>query len=288
MLSNELLMLAVIPVVVLLVYIYQKDPVEKEPGKLLAQLLVCGVAVIIPVMLIEGGGIYLLQSWPFDDLSYLVVENFLVVALVEEGCKFLALWWRTWKNPAFDFAFDGIVYAVFVSMGFAVAENIGYVFEYGFNTAIVRAFTAIPGHCVFAVFMGYFYAQAAVASVDGNASKVRTNMFLAILIPFLCHGTYDVLASIFDETMLIVFFVFLIVMVAIGIGLVRNESRKARRLVAPAMPVEASQPVEPSRPIDPSWTTEFSQTVEPSRPADPTWPAELSQPVDSSRPSDDM
>lgn len=244
MLSNELLILAVVPVVVLLVYIYRKDPVEKEPGKLLAQLLVGGVLVVIPVIFIEGAGTQLLQSWPYGDLSYLLLEYFLVVALVEEGFKLLVLWWRTWKNLAFDFAFDGIVYAVFVSMGFAVAENIGYVFEFGFYTAILRAFTAIPGHCVFAVFMGYFYAQAAAARADGNAGKVRSNMLLALLVPFLCHGTYDSLASINDEVTLAVFFVFLIAMVVVGIRLVRNESRKARRLVEPPLPTEPALPVD--------------------------------------------
>ena len=235
MMTNELLMLAVIPVVILLVYIYHKDPVEKEPGKLLALLLMWGVLSIIPVILLEGAGITLLQYWPYYDLTFLLLENFLVIALVDEGCKFFFLWWRTWKNPAFDYAFDGIVYAVFVSMGFALAENIGYVFEYGFYTAVFRSFTAIPGHCVFAVFMGYFYAQAAAARVDGNASKVRSNMLLAVFVPMLCHGTYDVLATINDEVTLAIFFVFLIAMVAVGISMVRREARKARRLVEPVL-----------------------------------------------------
>lgn len=233
MMTNQLLILAVFPVVVLLVYIFRKDPVEKEPGKLLAQLLGLGVLAVVPVVFIESLGINLLEFYPYYDLVYVILEDFLVVALVEEGFKFLVLWGRTWKHPAFDYAFDGIVYAVFVSMGFAVAENIGYVFEFGFNTAILRAFTAIPGHCVFAVFMGYFYAQAAVARADGNTSKVRSNLFLALLVPILCHGTYDVLAMIVDEVTLFMFFILLIAMVAVGIHLVRKEARKARRLVEP-------------------------------------------------------
>jgi hypothetical protein len=45
----------------------------------------------------------------------------------------------------FSQKFDGIVYAVFVSMGFAAIENIMYVFDYGYQTGLVRAFTAVPG-----------------------------------------------------------------------------------------------------------------------------------------------
>ena len=79
--TNELLIIAVVPVVILLVYIYRKDPVEKEPGKLLALLLMWGVLAIIPVMLLEGGGIYLLQNVPLNDWGFLLIENFFVIAL---------------------------------------------------------------------------------------------------------------------------------------------------------------------------------------------------------------
>lgn len=248
--SSSLLMLAVVPVVVLLVYIYRRDPVEKEPGRLLVQLLIWGVVAICPVIILETAGTYLLQYWPYEGLSQRVLMYFLVVALVEEGCKFFFLRWRTWKSPAFDYAFDGIVYAVFVSLGFALAENVGYVFEYGFNTAIVRAFTAIPGHCVFAVFMGYFYARAAKARVDRDRGKVRSNTFLAIFIPILLHGTYDVLASIEDEVTLIVFFVFLLVIVSVGAVLVRKEAREARRLFAIVAPETPQVPAGPTFPTD--------------------------------------
>ena len=72
----------------------------------------------------------------------------------------IALATQTWKNPNFNFKYDGIVYAVFVGMGFAIFENIKYVLEYGLLTGILRAMTAIPGHCAFAIIMGTFYGSA--------------------------------------------------------------------------------------------------------------------------------
>ena len=56
---------------------------------------------------------------------------FFVAAAPEEGAKLLALWLLLRKNPHFDEDFDCIVYSVFVSLGFATLENIGYVLMSG-------------------------------------------------------------------------------------------------------------------------------------------------------------
>ncbi len=230
---DSLLMMAVLPVIVLLVYVYHKDPVEKEPLGLLAKLLLWGVASTLFAIVLEvvGSEVFLGGGSP-ETFSGILFENFLLVALVEEACKYFFLKRATWRHPAFDYAFDGIVYAVFVSLGFAVAENIGYVSEYGFETAVVRAFTAIPGHCVFAVFMGYFYAEAKSAEVRGDSSGRTANLALAVLVPTLLHGTYDSLASFDGMGALFAFYAFLIAMVVTGMYLVKRESALARRVYA--------------------------------------------------------
>ena len=63
---------------------------------------------------------------------------FVVVAISEEGFKYVLLKKRTWKSREFNCEFDGVVYAVFVSLGFALWENIFYVLSYGFATAVAR------------------------------------------------------------------------------------------------------------------------------------------------------
>ena len=83
-----------------------------------------------------------------------------VVAFSEEGAKYFLLKRRTWNSAAFNCQFDGVVYAVFVSLGFALWENISYVLMYGLSTALVRAVTAVPGHACFGVFMGVWYGLA--------------------------------------------------------------------------------------------------------------------------------
>lgn len=119
------------------------------------------------------------------------LDTFIFIALVEEGSKWLFLKLISWKDQAFDYLYDGVLYAVFVSLGFATLENILYVLDGGISVAIVRAILAVPGHVCDAVFMGYFYSLAKIAAINNNQKLARKNMLLSILVPVLLHGFYD-------------------------------------------------------------------------------------------------
>ena len=118
-----------------------------------------------------------------------------MVACSEEGAKYFMLHRHTWKNPEFNCLYDGVVYAVFVSLGFAIWENISYVLHFGFSTALVRAVTAIPGHACFGVFMGVFYACARYYYAGGKYSAASLFKVLAFVVPAFLHGLYDYIAS---------------------------------------------------------------------------------------------
>lgn len=226
-----LLMMAVLPAAILLVYIYQLDPVEKEPASLLGRLLLFGMLSTIPAMLIEAYATYaLFGNGTPNGLEPILIDNFIVVALTEESCKYVFLRWKTWRSPYFDYVYDGIVYAVFVGLGFAIAENIVYVFSYGPSVAFFRAFTAIPGHCVFAVFMGYFYGNAREEKSRGRGGASASLSFCALLVPVFCHGTYDTLASISSTMSDLLFFANIIVLVAIAMRLVKKVSAERRQI----------------------------------------------------------
>lgn len=144
-----LLLAALLPPLFLMIKIYKLDKVEKEPGGLIVKLLIFGVLTTIPAAFLEGFLISLVGGVISPKTTlFILVENFFCVGLVEEGVKYFALKKGSWNHPAFNYTFDGIVYAVAVSIGFAAAENVLYVMEYGMATAGVRAVTSIPGHCI--------------------------------------------------------------------------------------------------------------------------------------------
>ena len=221
------LLAALLPALFLMRYIYRKDTIEKEPKGMLTGLVFLGVAAAVVAVIFETlGESVLTQFFTKDSQTYTIVMAFLVVAVVEEGAKYLFLLWRTWRDPNFNFSFDGIVYAVFVSLGFAAFENISYVVGYGLTTAVARAVLAIPAHMGFAVFMGYFYARAKRCHDQGNVAGRRRNLWAAFLVAVLLHGFYDACALLGTVLSLLLFVAFVVAMYIIVIRLVKKESKE--------------------------------------------------------------
>lgn len=186
-----ILTVAVLPAILLLLYIRKKDT-QKEPTSWLVKAVLWGVAIIIPVAILESGIEAMLFGVEGKPTSLLGTTTmaFVVAALPEETFKLFALWMVLRKNPYFDEHFDGIVYAVCVGLGFAAFENIMYVFseEDWVSTAIVRALLAVPGHYAFAILMGYYYS---VYHFVDHSPKVAA---CVLLVPILAHGAYDAIA----------------------------------------------------------------------------------------------
>ena len=186
-----MIMAALLPAIILGLYIYFRDPIP-EPIPWLLRALVAGVVICVPVAFVEalvshvifGGG-------SPTTLFGTTVQAFLVAAVPEEAAKLLALWLVLRRNPHFDEHFDGIMYAVCVGLGFAAIENVGYVLQSGegwITVAAMRALLAVPGHYAFAIIMGYYYSvYHFVARTKANAAKM-------FLMPVLAHGVYDSLA----------------------------------------------------------------------------------------------
>jgi protease PrsW len=181
-----LLALAIAPGIAICLFIYFKDKYNREPLGLLILSFFMGVLSIVPAIIIQ-----LVLTRPVghiigDGILYTAVFSYLIVALSEEGSKFFALRILPYRRKAFDDPFDGIVYAVVVSMGFATLENILYVSDHGIATGILRMFLSVPAHATFGVLMGYHIGLAKF--VPASRKKY---MFLAIFWPVVFHGTFD-------------------------------------------------------------------------------------------------
>ena len=218
---------AVLPAIFLLVQIYQADKLDREPGWLIASLVFQGiVSTALAVWTERLGSVVLGWLLPENSVVYRAILYFVVVACSEEGFKYLLLKRRTWNSPEFNCQFDAVVYAVAVSLGFALWENIDYVIMYGLGTAMLRAVTAVPGHACFGVFMGAFYGMAKRCHNYGRPGRAKTCLRLSVLVPVLLHGTYDFIASGTGSSW--VFVVFVAVMFLAANRMVRSLSRNDR------------------------------------------------------------
>lgn len=178
--------IALAPVIVILIYIYIKDKYEKEPLSFLFENFILGAIVSIVVTLVLG---YFIQRlFPITNKESIIqqfIKAFFIVGFVEEFSKYIIVRYHAQKNAEFNEPFDGIVYALVVSMGFAALENIIYVNQYGFTTGLTRAFTAIPAHTTFGILMGYFMGKAKFSK-----NNVKYNL-LGLLVATVFHGAYD-------------------------------------------------------------------------------------------------
>lgn len=181
-----LLLLAIAPVFVISVYIFIKDKYEKEPKRLLVYNFLLGaiVSIIITTLL------YVIIDIPLplknrESVFEQFIKAFFVVGLIEEFSKYIIIRYYSQPHKEYNEPFDGIVYAVMVSMGFAATENVMYVLQGGLEVAVIRAFTAVPAHATFAILMGYFMGKAKFS--NNRILLNLTGLFLAVLF----HGAYD-------------------------------------------------------------------------------------------------
>lgn len=183
---NNLLFISLAPIFIIAFYIYSRDIYEKEPLSYLLKALSIGAIIVLPVVFIEKQ--LSVPAEKLEGISNAAWIAFIVAGLTEEGMKYLAFLLFFWKSSNFNERFDGIVYAVYISLGFAGIENILYVFSGGYSVGIVRALTAVPAHALFGVVMGYYFGLAKFYP------KFRgVYLILAFFLPFVFHGLYDFL-----------------------------------------------------------------------------------------------
>ena len=183
---SGLFSLAVAPILILCVYMYIRDKYEKEPIRLLVVGIVFGIVITFPIIQAQY---FTMGFMPLtNEIGEAAYVSFVVAGVVEEAFKFAVLLALTWRNRNLNEPLDGIVYAVFISLGFAGMENVLYVFNPeigGLETGLLRAFTSVPAHMMFGVSMGYYFARARLFG------DVAINMIKAFFSAVFLHGAYN-------------------------------------------------------------------------------------------------
>jgi RsiW-degrading membrane proteinase PrsW (M82 family) len=183
----SLLALSLAPGVAIIFYIYSKDKYDREPFENLFISFLLGVVGTVPASIIQRNLQPELDRFvPVFSLTYYFLWAFILVAFSEEGCKYLALRLYSYRRKAFNEPFDGIVYSVMVSMGFATLENVLYVFQHGFATGVLRMFLSVPAHACFGVLMGY---HTGLARFD--PAKAHFHLWKGVLLAVFFHGSFD-------------------------------------------------------------------------------------------------
>ncbi len=220
--------MAILPAIFLVYLIYKKDSIEKEPIRLIGFVGLLGALTVLGAGLLEHVAISMLHI--SNPTLSRFIECFFIIALVEEGGKLFVTCISVWKHPEFNYRFDGIVYAVSASAGFAIVENLFYIFqnENSFSVAILRAITAIPGHIVFGIVMGLFIGMAKYYKGLGDNTMKSFCLVLALIGPMVVHGLYDFILFGLEENEgnVLLLFGYIIFQDIIGILILFNSAKK--------------------------------------------------------------
>ncbi|HZG70028.1 MAG TPA: glutamic-type intramembrane protease PrsW [Chondromyces sp.] len=169
------------PGLALLSYFYLKDKYEAEPVSTVAKAFIYGALLTFPTMFIQ----YVLQEENL--ILYQFLDAFVSAGLLEEFVKWFILYYLIYQHMDFDEPYDGIVYGVSVSLGFATFENILYLIAHGVEYAFMRALLPVSSHALFGVMMGYYLGKAKF----GREGSRKKWLFLSFLLPVVLHGFYD-------------------------------------------------------------------------------------------------
>ncbi len=180
-----LLISSIAPALFIMYLIYSRD-LQKEPKSMLMKAFFGGILSIFIALLFAMPLSEYESSIP-SGLARSFYTSFFCAGIPEEFGKWIIFYWLIKKAKDFDQYYDGILYAIFISMGFALVENVLYVMKGGMGVAIMRAILAVPGHMLFAVPMGYYLS----ISKFEPANEAKKHIALSLIIPILLHGTYD-------------------------------------------------------------------------------------------------
>lgn len=217
----NLLFVSLAPVFIVAFYVYYRDKYEKEPIKLLLLSLILGGLTPIPVIFLEE---YLMGVGSMHTgYAKAFWDGFVVAAFSEELFKWLVFMLLIWRNKNFNEKMDGIVYAVFISLGFAAVENLLYVFgaEDGHSVGLVRAITAVPAHALFGIAMGFHFGLARFSKSGGG------NLMASLLVPIILHGIYDFLLMAEKPFLLLVFVVYVVFLWIFGFRRIKKHVQES-------------------------------------------------------------
>ena len=247
--------IAILPVVVLMIYIYRQDKYKKEPIKSLAKAFIGGmIAIPLDLMIVTGLDLVLGETALAQTVFF---SAFMEAGIPEELCKFLIFMIFIWRDKNFDEYMDGIVYATFIGLGFACVENIEYVFSFGVETGVIRALLSVPGHFLFGVVMGYFLSMAKFHP-DKRAKYLWTGLLLAML----AHGLFDwllMIASVLPLVGGIIYIVFIwgdIKLWKLGLKYINKQQENSRMQAEQAKAAEMDYQI---RSMDSGYDSEYKR-----------------------------
>ena len=182
-------------------FFYYKKDLHPEPKHMILKVFILGMLAACLASVFEMAVLGIFKG---TSLLFVILESFLLIALVEELLKFLVVKIYVFTSPELDEPLDVMLYMVISALGFAFLENIillfaadhPYTIAGAFNFILLRSVGAIFLHTLTSGVIGYFIALS-FCSVKNKKKLAGAGFFIAILL----HGFYNLGIVMFTGTL---------------------------------------------------------------------------------------
>lgn len=182
-----------VPVIFWAAYHYHKDRQLPEPP---LNLLLCFALGLVAAWLsrlmysgLESLGLhYDAVALGIDQPLGLFAYAVLAIGPIEEFAKILPFMLVVMRFKALDEPLDGIIYASFIGLGYAAAENVYYLQFVTPLEAAARGFASPVVHILFASIWAHWITRAHLAG-----RQVLFATVIGFVLAAFLHGTYDFL-----------------------------------------------------------------------------------------------
>ena len=181
-----LLSVSIAPVLALFSFFYLRNQMATEPRRTLFHTFLYGAILTFPILFLQ----YVLKEEHI--FQNVLIQDVFFSGVVEEFFKWFILMIAIYHHIEFDDPYDGVLYGVSISLGFATVENILYMLSFGVDTAIMRALMPVSSHALFGVVMGYYLGKAKFSNID-LSMQFR---IIALFAPIVLHIVYNFILTI--------------------------------------------------------------------------------------------
>ncbi|UOQ42687.1 glutamic-type intramembrane protease PrsW [Halobacillus salinarum] len=210
---------AIAPAIAIMTFIYLSKRIGLEPLPLIIRMFIIGAILVFPLMFIQ----YAFESEGYFQSHFM--RSLVLAGLLEEFFKWFFLLFVAYRHANFDHPYDGIIYGVAISLGFATLENIIYLFANGIEIAILRAVFPVSSHALFGILMGYYIGKAKF-----SIHHKRIYLLYSFIIPFLLHSIYDYILSVNKQGWMFWITPFMVILWVIGVRKIKLANSQPEQI----------------------------------------------------------
>jgi len=181
-----LLSVSIAPALALFSFFYLRNQMATEPRRTLFHTFLYGAILTFPILFLQ----YIINEEQI--FPNIIFQDVFFSGVVEEFFKWFILMIAIYHHIEFDDPYDGVLYGVSISLGFATVENILYMLSFGVDTAFMRALMPVSSHALFGVVMGYYLGRAKFSKED---LSIQCRIF-ALFAPLILHIIYNFIFTI--------------------------------------------------------------------------------------------